>query len=538
MKILIPKSLLISIILFITILHGGNKYDNSKNLCDHDDILIDIGKLHQSVIADKYLTLYGDDMQTFVIGNRYDGKASLQWKDNEYDNNNYLYHGFFWIGYNENTIRLNYPVLSDLKVSLFDPTKNSPFEVLYSMNDDSASSDNVGIKVNCIINAWPENDRDDFLIYQYYVVNNSSRKLEDVYAGLYMDYDVSSAEGGSGITTFSRDDISSFLLGDDINGNTESISYMYDGDNPNVYGDDTGGRLNPKESNGFIGSRIIQSPETKHGVIANQQNGHYWQRELTLGYWGYHVMQTEMFESNGNWPMDHRVSQTLGPWDIEIDDTLHISFALGIGEGLGGMRTNLQTAYDLYWNNFKGPSMPYILNFSPNCDTIIVYKNDTELFLMNSIDKDNNELFYTWQINESYSAQRDSFYVFYSSEFTLGFNEVKVEVTNNQYTNVQSWIVDIRPAKKYELAQNYPNPFNGITTIPFELQKDGNVNITIYDVLGRKVKTLINKPYTFGKHTITWDGTDIQNNSVASGIYFYLIKSGNFQQTKRLLYMK
>jgi hypothetical protein len=109
-----------------------------------------------------------------------------------------------------------------------------------------------------------------------------------------------------------------------------------------------------------------------------------------------------------------------------------------------------------------------------------------------------------------------------------------VVVRNDMISSIEENIPEVLP-NKYKLSQNYPNPFNGFTTIPFELQKDGNVEISIYDVLGRKVKTLINKPYTFGKHSITWDGTNANNNIAASGIYFYKLKTNNFSEVKRLL---
>jgi type IX secretion system substrate protein len=250
-------------------------------------------------------------------------------------------------------------------------------------------------------------------------------------------------------------------------------------------------------------------------------------------------MEREEFRAMPGSPHDFRYLQSVGPFDISQDDTMHIAFALGIGEGLQGLRDNLQMAYDTYWDHDSLiNSMPYILDYYPIADTLVAYCGDIINFSVSSFDKDGDDVLNNWNLNEMYSSKRDSCYVFNSAQYPLGINSVRVEVTDNQYTNTQSWIVDIKPAKKYELSQNYPNPFNGTTTIPFELQKDGNVNITIYDVLGRKVKTLINQPYTFGKHTITWEGSDANSNEVSSGIYFYQIKSGEYSKTKRLLLLR
>jgi len=89
-----------------------------------------------------------------------------------------------------------------------------------------------------------------------------------------------------------------------------------------------------------------------------------------------------------------------------------------------------------------------------------------------------------------------------------------------------------------KLFQNHPNPFNGMTIIPFELRKSGIVKITIFDLLGKEVKTLINQSFKIGKYEITWDGKDKSGKTVSSGFYFYQIKSADFQQTKRLLFLK
>ncbi|RQW02810.1 MAG: T9SS C-terminal target domain-containing protein, partial [Calditrichaeota bacterium] len=90
----------------------------------------------------------------------------------------------------------------------------------------------------------------------------------------------------------------------------------------------------------------------------------------------------------------------------------------------------------------------------------------------------------------------------------------------------------------YELSQNYPNPFNPVTDIKFSLAKTGKVQLVVYDILGRKVKTLINSTMTFGKHSTQWNGTDEFGNRVSSGIYFYRLDTKEFKQTKKMILMK
>ncbi len=91
----------------------------------------------------------------------------------------------------------------------------------------------------------------------------------------------------------------------------------------------------------------------------------------------------------------------------------------------------------------------------------------------------------------------------------------------------------------YSLEQNYPNPFNPNTSIQFSLPKMEAVNLKIYDINGRLIKTLINnQTYSQGKHTIRWDGRDQFGNRVSSGMYFYRFNAGSFQKSESMMLVK
>jgi len=90
----------------------------------------------------------------------------------------------------------------------------------------------------------------------------------------------------------------------------------------------------------------------------------------------------------------------------------------------------------------------------------------------------------------------------------------------------------------FMLNQNYPNPFNPSTTIEYSLPTRSNVNISVYNILGRKVTTLINKNQTAGNHSVTWNGANNQNQQVSSGIYFYRIETNDFTTTKKMTLLK
>jgi hypothetical protein len=90
----------------------------------------------------------------------------------------------------------------------------------------------------------------------------------------------------------------------------------------------------------------------------------------------------------------------------------------------------------------------------------------------------------------------------------------------------------------YRLHQNYPNPFNFVTIIDFDLPKNSDVDIMIYNVLGQRVKTLADKKYSAGSYKILWDGRDEYNHPVASGIYLCRIKAGEFRAVKKLVLVR
>ncbi len=91
---------------------------------------------------------------------------------------------------------------------------------------------------------------------------------------------------------------------------------------------------------------------------------------------------------------------------------------------------------------------------------------------------------------------------------------------------------------EYMLKQNFPNPFNPGTSIEFSLPARSRVNVIIYDILGRNVKTLADRFYDAGVHTVSWDGTDHKRNPVASGIYFYRMKAGSSIQARKMILLK
>ncbi|MBU0710713.1 T9SS type A sorting domain-containing protein [bacterium] len=92
--------------------------------------------------------------------------------------------------------------------------------------------------------------------------------------------------------------------------------------------------------------------------------------------------------------------------------------------------------------------------------------------------------------------------------------------------------------KAFALKQNFPNPFNPVTSIAFEMPSDQNVRLTVYNMLGQNVRTLVNDQRSAGRYTILWDGRDNSGHMVGSGVYFYQIQAGSFTKTAKMVFLK
>jgi hypothetical protein len=92
--------------------------------------------------------------------------------------------------------------------------------------------------------------------------------------------------------------------------------------------------------------------------------------------------------------------------------------------------------------------------------------------------------------------------------------------------------------KRFHLYQNYPNPFNPTTNITFTVPGKAHANLTIYNIEGRVVKTLVDAEFEGGVKTVTWDGRDAQGNPVSSGVYFYRLRAGSDVMTKKMILLK
>jgi len=153
----------------------------------------------------------------------------------------------------------------------------------------------------------------------------------------------------------------------------------------------------------------------------------------------------------------------------------------------------------------------------------------------------------TWAPEERVSDTTDVFSGFIGHYQSFTTDSLRIYSTwtdrrNNTVHVYYSWrplptLVGTQPnnsiVKSYRLMQNYPNPFNPLTTIGYDIQKNGHVTLKIYDELGREVRTLVNGFQNSGSYEVQWDAA-----GYASGIYYYKLEASGFTETRKMVLIK
>ena len=116
-------------------------------------------------------------------------------------------------------------------------------------------------------------------------------------------------------------------------------------------------------------------------------------------------------------------------------------------------------------------------------------------------------------------------------------NESNASVVLEVSGSMLSTVADLIP-EVYALNQNYPNPFNPSTQIRYALPEQSQVVLTVYDMLGRKVRTLVNDVQDAGYRTVMWNATSDMGTPVSAGMYIYTIRANEFYQVKKMILLK
>jgi Putative Ig domain/FlgD Ig-like domain/WD40-like Beta Propeller Repeat len=219
---------------------------------------------------------------------------------------------------------------------------------------------------------------------------------------------------------------------------------------------------------------------------------------------------------------------------------------------------------NIYWVNAEiidklrnSNFIPYLKSPIPNqADTVgrlLNYQFPDTIFVD---DNGNNTLSYSAKQSNglalpSWLAFDNTTRTFSGTPVTTGIITIKVTATDTANANTScTFKMRVYPGttavekdksqlpKESQLLQNYPNPFNPSTTIRYSLAKSSFVRLTIYNVLGQKIRTLQNAFQTAGEHSLVWDATDERDTPVSSGMYFYRLEADNLNMQKKMLIVK
>ena len=179
---------------------------------------------------------------------------------------------------------------------------------------------------------------------------------------------------------------------------------------------------------------------------------------------------------------------------------------------------------------------PEELEFTVIIDSVVTFSVEAE-----DIDSDLN---YTWYVDEELQTETSETFEYQFIE--LGEILIKSLISDEEYEIETIWtvtvesgvgVIDILPVVT-KLHQNHPNPFNPTTTISFDLVNARKVTLNVYNIKGELVKTLASGNYPAGKHEVTWNGNDKNGKAVSSGVYFYQMKTKEYNSFRKAIMLK
>ena len=115
--------------------------------------------------------------------------------------------------------------------------------------------------------------------------------------------------------------------------------------------------------------------------------------------------------------------------------------------------------------------------------------------------------------------------------------DIQFTLSVDSFNTVEDLPAPVHPTDFWR-SQNFPNPFNQATQISYRLQRSGFISLKLFNLLGQEVATLVNQTQPAGHYQVTWDGRDNRGEALASGIYFYQLKTTSSTQSRKLTLLK
>jgi hypothetical protein len=288
-------------------------------------------------------------------------------------------------------------------------------------------------------------------------------------------------------------------------------------------------------------SPFISSNGTKLVFLSRQNaaNGeNIWVVEKNNGEWGTAIMLgNEVNQIGPHWQASIANNQNLYAANGDIYFSEYVNGSYSTAQKLGP-EINTDDGYET--SPFIAPDESYLIfgsvqGSSPYSDLFISTKqNDgswSEGVNMEELNTGDHELY-------ANVSPDGSFIMFLSGRSGILLPYwVDAQVIHNYITDVDDEN-NLERTITFELYQNYPNPFNPVTTIKYNIPSGTNVNIKIYDLMGKEIATLVNTYKPAGLHSITWDGKDKTGRELSSGIYYYQVRAGNQSQIRKMALIK
>jgi len=432
----------------------------------------------------------------------------------------------------------------------------------------------LGIKVIERTYKWTASYNDDFIIFDYQIINigldtdqdlaaDTQQKLSGVYIGMWLDADVSESAGGY----LYLDDLTAYYA-------DKQISYIYDGDDPYLPGNDEGEN---GLSLGYVYARLLKSSSGPDSVSYSEPHSHSWWilgNDPSSENLKYSLMSTANFADPPPTPHDVRFVQSTGPYDLEPNDTVNVVWAMGVGNGLSGIIRDSDWAkriFDagylaasapdppqlsvekgdnflrLYWDNAAESSLDPLTGQN-DFEGYRLYKNRTVDDLGNKIwtklaDFDmvnaigaNTGLKYEFIDTDVLNAYTYSYVI---TAYDQGDSDLGLDILESSRREpkaLQNVTIGGSPKNTVDDIYVYPNPYIGsvewdhIPTQdePYERKlvfanlPAGEVKIQVFTLAGDLVDTI---KQNNGESIAAWDMITKYNRKLVSGIYMYTVET-------------
>jgi len=297
-----------------------------------------------------------------------------------------------------------------------------------------------------------------------------------------------------------------------------------------------GGGVGITDANVDITNSIVWE-NTGNEVWVNSGSATVTYSDIEGGYGGEGNIDADplfMDANNGDYTLQAPDSPCIdaGTADLNGDGTEDITDYSGSAPDMGAFESNLPapTGFQYYLQ-----SASVMLWWDPSTDENFQYflleRSTDDLFVENVVSNYLTSSSYTDE-----DLEFNTLYFYRVSYFSTDWSEysetIALVLENLDISNGNNMPIS------YKIHQNHPNPFNPVTTIRYDLPEDGLVNITIYDMMGRQISTLVSGQQTAGYNIVQWNATNTFGEAVSAGLYLYTIHAGKFTQTRKMVLLK